>query len=369
MPLPALPAIEQELVYQELVRSLPQQWFHQLTARQGVTHPLVWGLAGVMARLKLAYQAAQAQSIPALSGGIWLTLHLLGLGVSRKAEWDDERGVREYQWVFEQNRNTRTGQLKVFERIGLEPSQYRLETDFEKGRYGELRVVIDAPDVAWDELELEWIAEFLARYLSNGITPSLKLNLRCILSRSLRPWQFSSQFPMSWNTTGPFWERRSLTDPLRLRYAVCSFYQMDPVEWQTYKGWFRAIHESALGAGNPGALFWSLTTQGECPYVALEEAVTATPENVVDWRIRLSDAAVMMPRSAWWTDATGIPMLRIQTEDTPLLAVEFRLAKGQQRSLTGFELKEGNTTLAARTFAAAVVDSDVNLGLIVRAAV
>ena len=144
MPLPALPPNYQQQAYEALERSLPGKWFIGLPAKTSPLYPLLWGLAGVFAQARVTSEAVLKNSIPSLSSGPWLSLHLLGIGLTRKPTETDASARERYTWEFKPTRNTRAGELAALQRFtGLQPPTLRLEGDRSRSKYGQFRVVVE----------------------------------------------------------------------------------------------------------------------------------------------------------------------------------------------------------------------------------
>jgi len=292
-PLPALPDTYQEETYAGLLRHLPNQWFHELTDRQGALYPLLWGLSGVLAQARVAYEEAQKAAIPMTSGGPWLSLHLKSIGLDRDIYETDEQAKERYQWEFKQTRNTREGLLRtIAHRTGLEAPHIRLEGDRADGKTGQFRIVIDDRDQPWSEIDLGFVGELIRRYVANGIIPGLRTRLQCLLAQPLPPWQFYHQFPTSYTTQGPIWERPAFTTILRLDFAQNLFAQVSDVEWRENRDRLRKLHGDSLAGGAPGAFFLYLSDPGECPYL------------VCDYTLNLvtTDLNATFPTRQWFAD-------------------------------------------------------------------
>jgi hypothetical protein len=280
--LPVIPETYQEDAYSGLLRHLPNRWFHELTDREGALFPLLWGLAGVLSQVRISYEEAQKAAIPMQSSGPWLSLHLKSIGLDRELYETDDQAKTRYQWEFEQTRNTREGLLRtIAHRTGLETPAIRLEGDRSNGKVGQFRIVIDDREQPWDELNLDFVGELIRRYVANGIIPGLRARLQCLLAAPLPPWQFYHQFPNSWTTQGPIWERPAFTTELRLDFAQNLFPQVSDIEWRENRDRLRKLHGGSLAGGAPGALFLYLSDPGECPYLRCDYALnltTSTPE-------------------------------------------------------------------------------------------
>lgn len=293
IPLPTLPDTYQEDTYAGLLRHLPNNWFHELTDREGALYPLLWGLAGVLAQTRVAYEEAQKAAIPMTSGGPWLSLHLKSIGLDRAIYETDEQAKERYQWEFKQTRNTREGLLRtIAHRTGLEPPQIRLEGDRADGKTGQFRIVIDDRDQPWTEVDLGFVGELIRRYVANGIIPGLRTRLQCLLAQPLPPWQFYHQFPTSYTTQGPIWERPAFTTNLRLDFSQNLFAQVSDVEWRENRDRLRKLHSDSLSGGAPGAFFLYLSDPGECPYL------------VCDYQLNLvtTDPDATFPDRQWFPD-------------------------------------------------------------------
>lgn len=265
MPLPNLPDGYQAAVYDQLVRYLPGRWFHLLEDGRSPIEPILQGSAFALAHLRYSYEQALNASIPYTSGGPWLSLHLKSIGLDRGASETDASAVDRYVWEFKPTRNTREGELAALEHyFGITAPYLRLETDRATGRFGQFRLVINDENQPWQELSYKFIGEFIRRYVSNGIIPSIDAKLKCLIFGPLPAWQFSDQFPMSWNVQGPLWERPIFQDPLRLPFARNLITQVSAVEWrQDRDRLLRLFSDGVLDA--PGAVFLYLSDQGSCP--------------------------------------------------------------------------------------------------------
>lgn len=291
--LPSIPPTYQEDAYSGLLRHLPNQWFHELTAREGALYPLLWGLAGALAQLRVSYEEAQKAAIPMESSGPWLSLHLKSIGLDRTIHETDEQAKDRYQWEFKQTRNTRSGLLKTIEhRTGLEAPAIRLEGDRSIGKYGQFRIVIDDRNHPWNEVDLDFVGELIRRYVANGIIPGLQARLQCLLASPLPPWQFYHQFPTSWTTQGPIWERPAFATTLRLDVSQNVFAQVSDQEWRENRDRLRKFHHGSLAGGAPGAFFLYLADEEKCPYLLCEYEIplsSNTPEQAFPDRIWFPD--------------------------------------------------------------------------------
>jgi len=267
-----MPDLEQEKDAQNtLIRHLPSRWHGSLTTQQGTFPELVRGLGRAFGSLSTQYQAAQKQSIAMLSEGVWLTLHLLSIGLDRKADEPDEISRDRYQWEFRQTRNTRAGmQAWLAKWYGLQAPYLRLETDYSQGKFGQFRIVYDNIDEPWQEVNLSWPGQLLRRFVANGIIPGLNVRVACLLHAPLPPWRYDDQFFESWNLQGPLWERPIFIDDLRLEDARNSFFQVTDTEWRQERAYLRQFHFDARGELAPGAIFVYLTDLGQCPYLLVD---------------------------------------------------------------------------------------------------
>jgi hypothetical protein len=292
MALPNLPDGYQQSVYDSLVNNLPGKWFHQLDTQESPLHPLLWGVAGSLGHVRLSYERALEAAIPMLSAGPWLSLHLKSIGLERGNNETDDKAKERYEWEFKPTRNTRAGELAALSRFtGLKPPKLRLEGDRSTGKLGQFRIVLDAKDQPWREVDYSFLGDFISRYVSNGIIPSLDARLQCLLYVPFEEWQFSDQFPMSWNVQGPVWERPSFTSPLTLPFARNLVTQVSAPEWRGDQDRLRKLFIDGL-AEAPGALFLYLSDEGHCPNLLAE----------YDLQLSSSDLAQTFPPRGWDVD-------------------------------------------------------------------
>lgn len=278
--LPTLPTGYQEANYESLVRFLPGRWFHNLESKTSPLYPLLWGLAGVFAYLRLSYERSLNAAIPMLSGGPWLSLHLQSIGLKRLPTETDETAKDRYLWEFKPTRNTRSGELAALAHyMGLQPPQIRLETDRASGKFGQFRVVIDSETKPWGEVDYSFLGEFVSSYVANGIIPSVDARLQCLIYQSLPAWQFHDQFPMSWNIQGPLWERRSFVDPLRLPFARNLITQVSAPEWRGNRDRLYQMYLDGL-VDAPGAVFLYLSDEGHCPHLLTDYDLQLTTADI-----------------------------------------------------------------------------------------
>lgn len=258
-------------IFSALTRHLPSRWHGSLTQKAGRYYDLVRGIETALEGIYASYQAAQDQSIAMRSSGVWLTLHLLSLGIRRPPSLTDERARELYRLTFEQTRNTRSGILRwLSEWYGLEPPNLRLETDFALGKFGQFRLVYDNLEQSWQDVDLSWTQEIAQRFVANGVVPGIDVRLGCLLHAPLNAWKYDDQLFASWNFLGPLWERPSFSNELRLADARNSFFQVTDLEWQRERGRLREFHFQARSGGSPGAIFVYLTDRGQCPYLLAE---------------------------------------------------------------------------------------------------
>lgn len=271
MPLPTLPTGYQSGVYETLVRSLPGNWFHQLEKKTSPLYPLLWGLSGVLGHVRLSYEKALQAAIPKTSGGPWLSLHLKSIGLTRTTAETDASARTRYEWEFHPTRNTRSGEYAALQHyLGLTAPTLRLESDRAFNRYGQFRIVLESQTLAWSEVDYGFVGIFVRRYVSNGIIPGVDVKLQCLLVQRLKPWRFADQFPMSWNIQGAIWERRSLTNNLRLSFSRSTFAQVSAPEWRTNRDRLLQLYRDAKGDA-PGAMFLYLSDEGQCPYLVTQD--------------------------------------------------------------------------------------------------
>lgn len=245
-------------LFEQLERNLPPAWLKQLRRGSGISYEFLWALAGVLDNARASIVAARNQAIPARSDGFWLSLHLLGLGLQRRAGENDSSAFRRYQFEFEPTRNTREGLLTLIQELsGLQNGQIKLETDFEAGRYGELRIVVDLAGT-WQNYQWWWLGDLFDRYIANGIQPLLDLSLCNLSSRPLPGWAFSTQFPASYSNLGPIWERPAFYDPLRLDFARNLIAFINPDDWESDTPRLEKLYQES-GQPNPGRQFYYLT--------------------------------------------------------------------------------------------------------------
>lgn len=270
MALPPLPPQYQQDAYEQIVRLLPGQWFHQLDTGRSPLLPLLNGVARSLAYLRYAYDNAQNASIPSTSGGPWLSLHLEGIGLTRLQGETDEQARLRYEWEFKPTRNTREGELLALSNaFGLEPPRIRIEGDRRLGRFGQFRLVLDDQTKPWAEIDYTFLGPFLRRYVTNGITPSLDARLQCLIFAPLPAWQFHDQFPPSWNILGPLWERPTFVTPNRLPFARNLIAQVSAPEWRSERDRLMQLFQD--GSGDvPGAMFLYLSDPGHCPNLLAE---------------------------------------------------------------------------------------------------
>lgn len=281
MSLPATNPQYQADAYQQIVRSLPGKWFHQLESQESPLYPLLWGISGALAHLRMAYERSLEASIPKTAGGPWLTLHMQGIGLDRRSGETDAQARIRYEWEFKPTRNTRSGQLAALSHyLNLAPPEVRLESDRALGKLGEFAIVIDSSTKNWSEVDLTFVGEFIRKYVTNGVVPSLRINLvnydspqaGGITLYNLKPWRFTDQFPLSWNVMGPLWERRAFMNSLRLRFAHVLIAQLSDSEWRANRDRLASIYRDTLGDA-PGARFYYLCPQGSAPYLLSDYAL------------------------------------------------------------------------------------------------
>ena len=288
MALPPLPSHYQERAYRFLVDTLPFKWFHQLESKESPLYPYLWGMAATLAYLRYSREQALDASIPMRSDGIWLSLHLESIGLQRRQSESKEKARDRYQWEFRPTRNSRTGELSALENfIGLSPPRLRLETDRQSGRFGEFRLVLDDETLPWNEVDFSFVGPFISRYVSNGIIPSVDVNLQCLLLQQLPYFRFSTQFAMGFNQLGPFWERPAFISPLRLNFARNLIAQVSAAEWRSDADRLIQFHREATGNA-PGTVIVYLSDNNPCPYLRVDFPVTDLPsENLSQERFQV----------------------------------------------------------------------------------
>jgi hypothetical protein len=206
----------QQELYQEFERHVPATWFRKLSRQEGSLYPLVWGLCGALAGVRESIEAARGQALPIESEGFWLSLHLLGLGLTRRSGESDAAGRNRYKFEFSPTRNTRDGLRRQLEaHTGLSADQIQLETNFSGGRYGELSLVIEAP-APWTDIDWWWLKPFFDEWVANGLSRKATISLDGLRTFALRPWDFYTRFPMGADLLEPFWNRPAFLSELRI---------------------------------------------------------------------------------------------------------------------------------------------------------
>jgi hypothetical protein len=285
LPLPIPPDRYQSEAYQQIVRSLPGKWFHQLESGTSPLYPLLQGLARSLAYARIAYERALEASIVKTAGGPWLSLHMQGIGLQRRSGETDIQARTRYEWEFKPTRNTRAGQLAALSHyLGLAPPEVKLEGDRALNRLGEFRIVINSSTKTWTEVDFGFVGEFIRRYVTNGVVPSLQINLANPQSGgltlfNLKPWRFSDQFPMSWNVMGPLWERRAFINGLRLRFAHVLIVQLSDADWRANRDRLATAYQQTLGDA-PGARFYYLSAVGSAPYLLADYALQLSSTDI-----------------------------------------------------------------------------------------
>ncbi|MBT9316274.1 hypothetical protein [Leptothoe spongobia] len=269
---------DQLQAYTELFDHLPFKWFKETRLTQsGPFHDLIWALAGAIATARCSIEAARGQAIPSLSSDIWLSLHMLGIGLDRGASETDERGRARYALEFSHTRNTREGLLRIIEFYsGLEQGEFRLETDFAAGQYGALRTVIDAPTKAWPDIDFGWLDTLGQHYVANGIQVSVDIDLKCLRSLRFPVYEYVTPFPMAWGQLGPLYERPAFIDERRLRISRNQLAFMQDSAWASEKALATDRFEITHNQGQPGNQYFYLRgdceeVNGQCtPYICID---------------------------------------------------------------------------------------------------
>lgn len=203
-------------LFQEFERHLPAKWFKRLRNQEGPLFPLAWGLCGALAGVRESIEAAQQQAIALESEGFWLSLHLLGLGLARRAGETDTQARARYRFEFSQTRNTRQGMLTAIAvHSGLEPPAVRLETNFNAGAYGEVTLVIETAQ-RWGAIPWWWLGPFFREWVANGLQAKASLDTEGLSTAAFPPWDFYTRFPTEAEWLRPFWERPAFISDLRL---------------------------------------------------------------------------------------------------------------------------------------------------------
>lgn len=245
-------------LFLEFERLLPPKWFKQLRQSEGPLYPLIWGLCGALADLRASIEAVRQQAIPESSDGFWLSLHLLGLGIRRTTETDEQAHDR-YRLEFEPTRNTRAGLRRYIEALsGLPEGAIAIETDFAARRYGSVRIVLTEATTSYRDVGWTWVARLLGEHIANGLQPAIDVELQDFSAAPLPPWQFDHPFPLGANQLGPLWARPAFADPLRLlEISRNQFAFLCAEQWEllTLDRIFRDTHAS----GQPGSRFAYLT--------------------------------------------------------------------------------------------------------------
>lgn len=268
-------AIQQ--AYEELIAHLPFKWFKETRLTQaGPFHGLLMGLATAIASARGSIEAAREQAIPTTSSDVWLSLHLLGIGLERGADESDERALQRYQFEFSHTRNTREGLLRVLEFYsGLTSPQVRLETDFALNRFGALRAVLDAPEIDWESVSFDWLDRLRSHHIANGIQVSVDIELRCLRSIPFLAVDFLTPFPMGWPQLGPLYECPSFIDDKRLAVSRNQVAFISPSTWNEQAVRLSEIFNQVRTDGNPGAQYLYLKEGceegSECsPYICID---------------------------------------------------------------------------------------------------
>lgn len=270
MATPVNPQYQLEL-YQEFERHLPARWFKQLANQDGALYPLVWGLCGAMATCRESIEAARGQAIALESEGFWLSLHLLGLGLTRRGGETDEQARTRYRFEFSQTRNTRQGLLQQLEaHSGLTPPEVRLETAFAKGLRGELTLVVDT-EQSWVDLEWWWLRTFFTEWVANGLSAKASLNTGGLRTVAFRPWDFYTRFPTGPDLLRPFWERPAFLNELRIFEFEQQFQARTQVNLDQ-----NFIFSSTSTYSLPAADSWSLPIN-IAPFTLVPSALTDNP--------------------------------------------------------------------------------------------
>lgn len=280
MALPGLPDHYQQAAYEQMTRHLPRKWFHGLADQTSALYPLLWGVAFALAHVRNSFEQAARAAIPYLSGGPWLSLHMRSIGLERRTTETDESGRDRYQWEFRPTRNTRAGQLSALEHfLNLAPPVLRLETDRAAGKLGQFRIVLEDRTQPWAELDYSFVGEFIRRYVTNGILPSVDIQLQCLIYQALPAFQFYDQFPTSYTTQGTLWERPAFISPLRLDFARNLITQVSAAEWRSERDRLLQLAEDGRSQA-PGAVFLYLSDPGSCPYLLCDYDLELTTEDI-----------------------------------------------------------------------------------------
>ena len=242
-------------IFQEFERALPPTWFAKMRQRDGAMYPFVRGVVAGLAELWNSLEAVQQQVIPRRSEGFWLSLHLLGIGLGRYPGESDARAYDRYRFEFQQTRNTRAGLLRYIHAVsGLPEGAVRVEADFEAGRFGSLRLVLDAAGTPYQAINWDWPSHVLLERLANGLVPAVDINLRNLSADPLPPWRFDSPFPVGPGQLGPIYDRPGFVDELRLiELSRNHFAWLTPAEW-SLKPLGQIFRDAHVG-GQPGAQF------------------------------------------------------------------------------------------------------------------
>lgn len=233
MATPVNPAYQLD-AFQEFERHLPPTWFRQLHQRQGPLYPVVWALCGAIAGARESIDSARSMAIPQTSEGFWLSLHLLGLGLTRRSAESDAQARTRYRFEFSQSRNTRQGlQLSLTNFSGLSANELRLETAFSKSRYGELTLVVDTTD-PWFDIDWWWLEDLFTKWVANGINYKASITAQGLETVALPPWDYYTRFPTSTDLLAPFWQRPAFINELRLIDTDLLLEQLVGVSLGTY---------------------------------------------------------------------------------------------------------------------------------------
>ena len=212
----AITEIYQQELYDQFERNLPAQWFKKLTQRQGALYTLVWSLCGNLASLRESIESAQDMAIAATSEGFWLSLHMRGIGLERRAGESDAQGLQRYQFEFSPTRNTREGLLKAITTYaGLTAGDVQLETSFGKAKFGELLLRIETTE-RWSDIEWWWLNSYFQQWTANGLERRISLSTQGAQTVALPPWDFYTRFPTGPDLLQPFWQRPAFVNELRL---------------------------------------------------------------------------------------------------------------------------------------------------------
>lgn len=242
-------------LFQEFERLLPGRWFASLREGDGPMYPFLWGVCGALADLRYSVEAVRQQVFPERAEGFWLGLHLRGIGLQRTTGETDPEALLRYKQEFRPTRNTRAGLRAYIEAIARLPvGAVRIKTDFDRGRFGSVRLVVQAQSSGYRSLGWDWPRKILLEQIANGIQPSVDLSLRDLIALPLPPWEFDTPFPMGLDQLGPLYVCPSLSNDLRLPDLSRNHFA-----WLTAADWslmlLNQIFAETHASGQPGAQF------------------------------------------------------------------------------------------------------------------